>query len=170
MRVLRAASLTAIIGLAAACSGGGSSGAAGTIPVSGQNSTGGGSSGAPIPRPIVPALPGLVGYDLFEDSARAALSLAEETEDLVWADETEDAILAEIADLIVAPNVLVAIECRTTWCGVVVDGPDTQDSDLDSAIGDRLRALYDERSISTYGIGHPEGDWVAAYIEIVRLA
>lgn len=170
MRILSAAFVLAIFGLATACSGGGSSAPVGTVPNTDQDPTEGGSSGVPTEGASrVPALPGLIGYDLRESGARAALALADESVDVLWAEETKDSILAELSDLIIAPNNLVAIECRTTWCGVVVDGPDTRDSDLDNVIGDRLRELFDVRSVSTHSIGRPEGDWIAAYIEIVRL-
>jgi hypothetical protein len=78
----------------------------------------------PDPR-SVPALPGLVSYEVTGPGITVALALADESDDVPWAEEAENAILARLSELIIDPNILVGLECRTTRCGVVVEGPDT---------------------------------------------
>jgi hypothetical protein len=174
MRSFSVVLLFLTLGFAASCSGGGSSAPAGTTQNTDQNPPAAGlpefPPGAGAPESGVLALPGLDGYYLPEHVARGALALAAEADDVPWAEETESLILAEISDLIIPPDTLIAIKCRTTWCGLVVDSPEHRISDLLSPIGDRLGELFPHRlGMASVFIGRVEGGWIAVYIEIVRM-
>lgn len=163
MRILSTLTLFTLLCLAAACSGGGSADPAETVSDTGPEPN------EEIPSGV-PALPGMVGYDIPEDTARGALALADESRDLVWANETEDIIVAEISDVIDATMNLVAVECRTTWCGVVIDLPVGGDVSISGDVGDRLQELFDVLGVARVTVYRLNGTrWIAVYAEIRRL-
>lgn len=165
MRMLSAAVLFLLLGLAAACSGGGSSAPAAT------------SSAAAVPGPaeeepsFVPALPGLAGYEIPLATARGALALADESEETTWANETEETIVAQITRVLDDTMRIVAVECRTTWCGMVIDLPVGSDIAISGPIGDSLQEVFDVVGLPRVAVFRPDGTrWLAIYIEIRRLA
>jgi hypothetical protein len=173
MTVRGAALVLALAGLAAACSGGGPSAptatAASNVAEPAETTPQETTPEATIPQGV-PALPGLVGYDVPEATARAPLALAAESVDLTWAEATEAIILAEIADVTDAPITVVAVECRTTWCGVVIDLPFVDDGEVRSAIRDRLQEVFEVNGAATHIIFRLDGtSWFTVFIEIRRL-
>lgn len=164
--------LAAVSALATACSSGSSGVPVVTAPPAGQNST---EETSPEPEAptgpagLIPALPGLVEYSMPEQAAVAAVALAAEADDFPWSQNTEDRILSAISGLIEAPDTLVAVECRTTMCGLVVDGPDARESDLAWEIADRLRTRFVTTAVAIVGVRHPGGAWIAVYVLMVRM-
>ena len=163
MRILSAATFLAPLCLAVACSGGGSDSSAPTDSTPDTEPTGQVTSG-------IPALPGLLGYDIPEVSARGALALADEAREESWASETEELIVAEVSELIDVTMDLVAVECRTTWCGMVVDLPIGGDVSISGPIGDRLQEIFDLNGVARVTVYRLDGSrWIAVYVEIRRL-
>lgn len=171
MRYPGALVLSVLICLAAACSGGGPSpaGGSGTQP---EASTGIDTETEQDDEAAsdVLALPGLPDYVIPVNTARGALALADEPREVPWASDTEATIIAEISAVIDDTMTLVDVECRTTWCGLVVEFPQGTDVNVAGIVGDRLQELFDVTGLPRVTIYRLDGSgWTAVYIEIRRM-
>ena len=124
----------------------------------------------PVAGSSIPALPGLAGFE-FRQMPRPvhpAEELAAELEDPAWAANMESRILAGVSEATDEPMTQIEVECRMTWCGIVVAMPDGGDRGVRRVIGEHIRESLGFDRLSTHGVGGPDREWAAIYLKADR--
>ena len=122
----------------------------------------------------IPALPGLGGFNVANPmvarSETPAVLLAEEERDWSWAPGMETQLVSEIQTATAgAPVTMMDVQCRTSWCGVVIGLPPGEDRHTRMQIGDHLREEFEFQRISRVGFGRRDGSsFIAVYLKADR--